>query len=111
MVATSGSKYIKIKIFPPLSFFTPLLYKILATAVANSPKMIAIIKSISVNLTRSKIPKGRNKYTKENCSHKAKNMSKLPASFKFNSLDTRLLLIFFLQKLSKELNFFFLFVS
>ena len=39
MVATTGSIYDKITILPPLSFFTPTLYKTNAMAVGKSPKI------------------------------------------------------------------------
>lgn len=78
IVAITGSKYDKIIMLPPLSFFTPTLYKVNAKAVGISPSIKANIKSKIVIRNKSVILNGRNGKIKNKVDHKVKNASKFP---------------------------------
>ncbi len=78
IVAITGSKYDKIIMLPPLSFFTPTLYNVNAKAVGISPSIKANIKSKIVIRNKSVIPNGRNGKIKNKVDHKVKNASKFP---------------------------------
>jgi len=78
IVAITGSKYDKIMMLPPLSFFTPTLYNVKAKAVGISPSIKITIKSNIVILNKSVIPNGRNGIIKNRVDHKVKNASKFP---------------------------------
>ncbi len=84
IVAITGSKYDKIIMLPPLSFFTPTLYNVNAKAVGISPNPKANIKSKIVILNKSVTLNGRNGKIKNNVDHKVKNASKFPFELIFD---------------------------
>ena len=92
IVAITGSKYDKIMMLPPLSFFTPTLYNVNAKAVGISPSSKINIKSKIVILNKSVIPNGRNGKIKNKVDHKVRNPSKFP----FDLFFPLILYIFFL---------------
>jgi len=95
IVAITGSKYDKIMPLPPVSFFTPTLYRVNAKAVGISPSSRMITKSINVILNKSAIPNGRNGKIKKSVDHRVKKASKFP----FDLIFPLLLYIFFLEKI------------
>ena len=84
IVAITGSKYDKIIILPPLSFFTLTLYNVNAKAVGISPSIKIKIKSKIVILNKSIILNGRNGKNQNMVDHKVKNASKFPFELTFD---------------------------
>lgn len=91
IVAVTGSRYDRIMIFPLLSFFIPILYNKKASAVGNSPKIRAKIRSKKENIIKSYRDIGKNIKIINNVGHQAKKVSKSPFTLNRNSELLRLM--------------------